>query len=167
MKKLLSLFLLFFISVTCFSQTKKTTSQSSKKAPKFYYKVGLVSSLPTDTYKDQNKISIGSTFFEASYIRSKKVHITANSGYLRYANDGESYAQIPVLIGVKYRIDNMFHFGASGGGVFFNTKGDANFMFSPFIGIQANKISFDVRYFNTLRKENSIKTTALVFSYTL
>ena len=75
---------------------------------------------------------------------------------------------IPVMAGVRYHIDEMFYFGASGGGTFYNQSkyGSLDFMYSPHIGIQAKRLSFDIRYVNTL-KTNPVKTTALVFSYTL
>ena len=138
-------------------------------AQKFGYKVGLLASLPTDTYADQSKIAIGSTFFEASYKRSEKIDFTLNAGYLRYTNDGEAFAQVVLMPGVRYNIDKLFHFGTNAGGAIYNRKdiGKLDFIFSPFIGLTANKITIDVRYMNTVKGEQSIKTTGIVFSYTL
>jgi len=173
MKKLFFLFLaIAAISFSAFSQKAKPAATkpapAKTKVSKLTYRVGLASSLPTDTYQGQTKISIGSTFFEAGYSYSKKITLTANSGYLRYTNGGESFAQIPLLVGAKYHIDNMFYFGISSGATTYNKfdYGKFDFMYSPYIGIQAKRLSFDVRYYNTL-KTNPIKTTALVFSYTL
>lgn len=162
----------FFLLVAIIAVSFTAFAQKGKPAPvkktKYGYRVGLISSMPTDTYQGQDKIGIGSTFFEASYKYSKKVSFTANSGYLRYVNAGEYYAQIPVMAGVRYHIDEMFYFGASGGGTFYNQSkyGSLDFMYSPYVGIQAKRLSFDIRYVNTL-KTNPVKTTALVFSYTL
>lgn len=166
MKKLLVLFTAICISLSGSSQKGNTPSP---KKELLKYRVGLITSLPTDTYAAQRKVGIGSTFFEASYVVSKKFVATGSAGYLRYVNEGESFSQVPVMVGLKHPIDNLFYFGVSAGLAFYNNNdyGKTDFIFSPYIGLQAKKISFDIRYLNTPKGEESIKTTAIVISYTL
>ena len=142
---------------------------SAQKFPKLNYKVGLITSLPTDSYADQSKVSIGSTMFEVYDSVSKKIDITLNAAYLRYTNSGESFAQIVLMPGVRYHINSLFHFGANVGAAGYNRKdiGKLDFIYSPFIGLTAGKITIDVRYLNTVKGEKSIKTNTLSFLYKL
>jgi len=159
MKKASILLSIILTGLFCNAQTKS----------KFNYKVGLVASLPTDTYAEQSKIAVGSTIFEGYYVRSSKVDLTMNAGYLRYTNGGEAFAQVFAMPGARYKMDNLFHFGCNLGGAIYNRSdvGKLDFMFSPFIGLTANKITIDIRYFNTVKGERSIKTNAITFLYTL
>ena len=109
------------------------------------------------------------TAFKSSKF-SKKLSITANSGYLRFQKtDGTSYARIPVTIGLKYPINDIFYFGASTGVSYYNKSsfGSNEFLFSPFVGLQVKHISVDARYFNFTNSDNTNKTVGLVFSYIL
>jgi hypothetical protein len=114
-----------------------------------------------------------STMGEVSYKNtkvSKKISLTANVGYLRFTSvDGNGYAKIPVMVGVRYPINETFYFGASAGPSFYNKKenGETEFGYSPYIGFQVKKLSADFRYLNFTRKYYVQKTLGIVFSYTL
>ena len=101
---------------------------------------------------------------------SKKISLTANAGYLRFTSvDGSEYAKIPVMVGVRYPINETFYFGASAGPSFYNKKsnGETELVYSPYIGFQVKKLSADFRYLNFTRKDYVQKTLGIVFSYTL
>lgn len=137
-------------------------------AQKLTYRIGLVTSLPTDTDVSTTRITLGSTVGEVSRTISKKVVATGSVGYTRYQDkEGMKFSQIPVCVGAKYIIDSMFHFGANAGIAFYNKKSmTADFIYSPFVGMQIKRICIDARYVNTVKTE-PIKVLALVFSYTL
>lgn len=141
---------------------------AQKKVSKFNYRVGLVTSLPTDNDIPQTTITLGSTLGEMSYKVSKKISATANVGYTRYEDkDNIQFAQIPVTLGARYHIDQQFYFGANAGIAPYNKSAlGTDFIYSPYVGMQIKKISIDARYMNTVRPE-PIKVICLVFSYTL
>lgn len=151
-------FLLFLlISIQSFSQ-------------KYNYKVGIITSLPADIYGDSYRVGIGSGFFEVSRFVSKKIDVLANSGYVRFMGEGSyKFAQIPALVGVKYKLNDKYYFGASSGISIYNKKqyGEYNWTFSPFVGMNFKKISVDVRYWNSINSEIPPKSLTAVFSYTL
>lgn len=144
------------------------SASAQKKASKFNYRVGLVTSLPTDVDVPTTKITLGSTLGEVSYKVSKKVTATGNLGYTRYENrEGVVFAQIPITIGGRYHIDQQFYFGANAGIAPYNKSAmGTDFIYSPYIGMQLKKISIDARFMNTVKTE-PIKVLSLVFSYTL
>jgi hypothetical protein len=167
MKKVIMFLGIMMVSYCSFSQTKSTT-------PKFSYKVGLVTGLPVDTYGDGYRINVGSTLLNACYKNSKfskKISLTGEIGYIGFTNQlDEKFAQIPVMAGLKYPINDMFYFGTCAGVTFYNKKsaGDQNFIYSPYVGIQVKRISADLRYWNTVKSNNvAMKTVGLTFSYSL
>lgn len=145
-----------------------TGAYAQKKVSKINYRVGLVTSLPTDSDIPQTSIALGSTLGEVSYKLSKKISATFNVGYTRYEDkDNIQFAQIPVTLGGRYHIDNQFYFGANAGLAPYNKSAlGTDFIYSPYIGMQLKKISIDAKYMNTVRPE-PIKVICLVFSYTL
>lgn len=159
MKKVVFCLFLSVISVCSFAQ---------KKAPKFGWKLGLLTSLPADNDVPATRVSLGSTFGDVTLPLSKKVTAVGNVAYIKYKdNEGKAFSQVPVWIGAKYSIDNQFYFGGSAGLCFYNKSSyGTDFQFSPYVGMQIKKISIDARYINTVRTE-PIKVIALVFSYTL
>ena len=162
MKKLLLVFAAVTVAAT-------TTFAQKKSNGKFGWKIGLLTSLPTDLDVPQTRITLGSTVGEVNRKLSKKITATGSMAYVRYTDtEGRDFAQIPVLLGARYAIDNQFYFGANAGVAFFNKSefGSTSFLYSPYIGMQIKKISIDARYMNTVREE-PIKVICLVFSYTL
>jgi len=166
MKKIIILLGITMLSYCSFAQTKST--------PKFSYKAGLVTSLPIDVYGEGYRIGIGSVLLNASYKNqkfSKKISLTGDVGYVRFKTEvSNEFAQIPVMVGLKYPISDMFYFGTSAGLTFYNKKsaGDQNFIYSPYVGIQVKRVSADLRYWNTVKdNNNSTKTVGLTFSYSL
>ena len=157
------------LSYCSFSQTKSVSGTEKK----LNYRVGIMSSVPVDIYGDDYRIGLGSTLLEASYKNvkfSKKISLVLNAGYVRMGSKVlEEYAQIPVMVGARYPINDVFYFGTSAGVTFYNKKdfGSQNFMYSPYIGFQVKHLSVDLRYLNTVKKESSLKTLGLAFSYTL
>ena len=154
MKKIFSL--LLAVSITAISYAQ------------FSYKLGIVTSLPTDADVPQTSIGLGSTLGEMSYPLSKKICATGTLGYTRYKDaEGSKFSQVPLSVGARYAIDSMFHFGANVGVAFYNKKSyGSDFVYTPYIGLRVKKVTFDVHYFNTVRTE-PIKLLSLVFSYTL
>jgi hypothetical protein len=104
-------------------------------------------------------------------VKSKKVTETFNAGYVRLTSTEGTFTQIPVLAGLRYKVNEVLYFGASGGINIFTDQnhGHTQFMFSPYVGVQSRKISVDARYINSSNrgKETDYKTLSLVFSYTL
>jgi len=157
-------------SINTFGQTPtvKTTTTS-----KFNYRVGIATGLPVDVNVEESRLKTSSTMGEVSYKNtklSKKITLTANAGYLRFTStDGMGYAKIPVMVGVRYPINETFYFGASAGPSFYNKKenGTTELVYSPYVGLQVKKISCDFRYLNFTRKDYVQKTIGLVFGYTL
>lgn len=146
---------------------------SQTKTPHFTYKVGIATSLPVDVNQNENTINVSSAIVESAFKSSKfskKLSIVFNSGYLRFKKaDGTNYARIPVTVGLKYPINDIFYFGASSGVSYYNksTFGKNEFLFSPFVGLQVKHISVDARYLNFTNSDNTNKTVGLVFSYIL
>lgn len=167
MKKVLLSLAIIFIAATSFGQTKTTK-------PTVNYRVGIATALPVDVYGAAPRIGIGSTFLEATCnpYPSKKITYTTSVGYFRIAT-GEgvsSYSQIPALVGARYAVNSTLYFGGAAGTAFYTKKGqgDPDFAFSPYVGAQTRHISVDARYFNFWKGTgSSVKTLALVFSYTL
>jgi hypothetical protein len=165
MKQLFLVLAIMVTSYCSFAQTKAT--------PKFGYKVGITTALPVDVSADASRIKTSSTMGEISYKNpkfSKKISITFNTGYLRFTSEAESkYAKIPVMVGLRYPINDIFHFGASIGPSFYNKKvyGTSEFVYSPYIGLQVKKLSADFRYLNFTKKDYVQKTIGIVFSYSL
>lgn len=145
-----------------------TGAFAQKKVSKVNYRVGLVTSLPTDVDVPATRITLGSTLGEMSYKVSKKITATGNLGYTRYEDkEGTVFAQIPITLGARYHIDQQFYFGANAGIAPYNKSAmGTDFIYSPYIGMQLKKISIDARYMNTVKSE-PIKVLSLVFSYTL
>lgn len=157
------------LSYCSFSQTKPTTGTERK----FNYRVGIMSSVPVDIYGDDYRVGLASSLLEASYKNvkfSKKISLIFNTGYIRMSSKvSEEYAQIPIMVGARYPINDVFYFGTSAGVTFYNKKefGGQNFIYSPYIGFQIKHLSVDLRYLNTVKKESSLKTLGMTFSYTL
>jgi len=145
-----------------------SASAQQKKISKFNYRIGIVTSLPTDIDVPATRITLGSTLGEVSYKVSKKITATGNLGYTRYQDkEGGVFAQVPITIGGRYHIDQQFYFGANAGIAPYNKKAmGTDFIYSPYIGMQLKKISIDARFMNTVKSE-PIKVLCLVFSYTL
>lgn len=143
----------------------------SQKTSKFSYKVGLATSLPVE--QTGTHIGFGSTFLEASstLIKSKKITETFNTGVMRFTSSEGNFAQVPILLGAKYKVNQNVYFGVSAGASIFTGKdmGNPQFTYTPYIGVQVNKISAEARYFNSFNdnKDASYKTIGLVFGYTL
>ena len=156
MKKVV-LSIALFASMSSFAQ--KTTS-------KFNYKIGFVTPLPTDLNSSTPQIGLGSTMGEVTYRVSEKIVAAGNVGYIRFNNQDANFSQIPVTVGARYIINEQFYFGANAGLASYNKGGHTDFIYSPYLGIQLNKISVDFRYFNTVKPE-SIRVVGLVFSYSL
>lgn len=157
MKKVLLIVALLATSV-CFAQTSK----------KFSYKLGFVTPLPVDLNSTSLQIGLGSTIGEVGYKVSEKITATGNLAYIRFVNSQDAkLSQIPLMVGAKYTINKQFYFGAAIGGAAYNKAGSGtNFIYSPYLGMQLNKISVDLRYMNTVKTE-SIRVIGFVFSYTL
>jgi len=168
MKKLLVI-LGVITSITTFGQSQTKVSSMAK----FNYRVGIATGLPVDVNSEESRLKTSSTMGEVSYKNtklSKKISLTANVAYLRFTGvDGNGYAKIPVMVGVRYPINETFYFGASAGPSFYNKKenGETEFGYSPYIGFQVKKLSADFRYLNFTRKDYVQKTLGIVFSYTL
>jgi hypothetical protein len=148
-----------FIILTAFATT-------TAYAQKLSYKVGIVTSLPVSV--TGTTIKTGSTMVEASKKVSNKILATANTGYVRLTSQEVTIAQIPVLVGAKYKVTDQWYFGA-GVGVTIPTKkayGKTEFGYSPYIGYQKGHISVDTRYYLS-GLNTPLSTVALVFSYTL
>ncbi len=158
MKKVFSLLLLAVtITAVSYGQSKS----------KFSYKLGILTSVPTDADVPQTSIGLGSTLGEVSYKLSNKVSATGTLGYTRYKDaQGTKFSQIPVSVGARYAIDSMFHFGATAGLAFYGKSSGTDFVYTPYIGLTVKKVTFNIHYFNTVKTE-PIKLLALVFSYTL
>lgn len=169
MKKLLVI-LGVIASINTFGQTP---SVKTSKTTKFNYRVGIATGLPVDVNVEESRLKTSSTMGEVSYKNtklSKKISLTVNAGYLRFTStDGNEYAKIPVMLGLRYPINDIFYFGASAGPSYYNKKenGTTEFVYSPYIGLQVKKISCDFRYLNFNRKDYCQKTIGLVFGYTL
>jgi hypothetical protein len=162
MKKVLISTFAITLSIAAFAQ--------QKKAPvKFGWKIGLLTSLPADNDVPATRIALGSTFGDVTYPVSKKITAIGNVAYIKYKDEeGKSFSQVPVMLGCSYKINEMFHFGANAGVAFYNRNANSNadFIYTPFVGMDINKISIDARYINTV-KDEPIKVLALVFSYKL
>lgn len=164
MKKITLIVGMLVASVCTFAQTQTKT----KTKPN--YRVGLMTALPVDVYADTYKVGLASMTAEISYKVSPKATLTFNSGYIRMSADSQpDFAQIPVLGGVRYALNQNFYFGGSTGISFYNKKafGSTDFMYVPYIGYQSKHISVDLNYLNTVKKESAMKTLALTVSYTL
>ena len=162
MKKVLISAFAVTLAIASFGQAKTAKA-------KFGWKIGLLTSLPADNDVPATRITLGSTFGDVTYPVSPKITAVGNVAYIKYRdNEGKSFSQVPVMVGASYKINNQFHFGANAGVAFYNRQinSKANFIYTPFVGIDFNKISIDARYVNTVRTE-SIKVLALVFSYKL
>jgi hypothetical protein len=135
---------------------------------KLSYKIGLMTSVPAEVNASKETIAIGSTFMEVSKKLSEKIIATGNVGYIKF-NADTKFALIPVMLGVRYPLNESLNFGVSGGVGVYNTKavGTQNFMFSPFIGATVKRLSIDARYISVVDKNNPIKTLALVFGFSL
>jgi hypothetical protein len=160
MKKIL-LSAAVLLSATAFAQTTPTS--------KFGWKLGLLTSLPTDTDIPATRIALGSTTGEVNYKLSKKITATGSLSYIRYnSSENVKFAQVPVTVGARYAIDQQFYFGASTGLAFYNKKefGTTDFIYSPYVGMQIKKIAVNFNYINTV-KDEPIKVLALSFNYTL
>ena len=164
MKKITMILALMIASYCTFAQTTTT------KASKTNYRVGLVTTVPVDVYGEDYHVGLASTLFEVSYKICPKATLTLNSGYVRMSAESKpTYAQIPVLVGVRYPLSNTFYIGAAGGVSFYNKSefGKSNFMYEPYIGFQQKHISVDLNYFNTVKNDAGTKTLAITVSYTL
>ena len=152
-------FILPFLIVISFTST----------AQKNTYKIGLITPLPVDIYGDEFHLTIASSFFTYENKISNKFQFTAHSGYLRFTNCTENYAQIPILIGAKYNLNSQYYFGASTGVSLYNKKqyGTYVYTYSPYIGINFKKISVETRYFNSVNSDNPPKYLSFVFNYSL
>lgn len=147
-----------------------TFAQTTTKASKTNYRVGLVTTVPVDVYGEDYHVGIASTSFEVSYKVCQKATLTLNSGYIRMSAESKAtYAQIPVLAGVRYPLSSSFYLGAAAGISLYNKSefGSSDFMYEPYIGFQQKHISVDLNYFNTVKKDAGTKTLALTVSYTL
>ena len=163
MKKVTLILVMMVASHFTFAQTKKASSNLS-------YRVGLVTTVPMDIYQDNYHVGLGSTLFEVGYKMSPKATLTLNSGYIRMsATDKPSFAQIPLLGGIRYPLSPTFYIGAAAGISFYNKKeyGSTNFMYTPYIGFQIKHISVDLNYLNTVKTNDALKTLSLTVSYSL
>ena len=157
-------------SIATFGQTPAVKTPTTSK---FNYRVGIATGLPVDVNVEESRLKTSSTMGEVTYKNtkiSKKITLTADAGYLRFTKtDGNGYAKIPVMLGLRYPINETFYFGASAGPSFYNKKeyGTTEFIYSPYIGLQVKKISVDFRYLNFTRKDYVQKTLGIVFTYTL
>jgi hypothetical protein len=158
-----------FLSAVAITLTIASFGQQKKTPVKFGWKIGLLTSLPADNDVPATRISLGSTFGDVTYPISQKITAIGNVAYIKYKDEeGKSFSQIPVMVGASYKINEMFHFGANAGLAFYNksANSNANFIYTPFVGMDIKKISIDARYINTV-KDEPIKVLALVFSYKL
>ena len=147
-----------------------TFAQTTTKVSKTNYRVGLVTTVPVDVYGQDYHVGIASSLFEMSYKVCPKATLTLNTGYIRMSAEGKAtYAQIPVLAGVRYPLNNQFYIGAAAGISLYNKSeyGSSDFMYEPYFGYQSKHISIDLNYFNTVKKDAGTKTLALTVSYTL
>lgn len=162
MKKVVLLMMLFVgLGMTSFAQ-------------RFNYRVGLMTSLPLDVYSsDETHLSVGSVILEANgmVIKSSKIVQTLSTGYLRFGSSNGTFTQIPILAGLKYRVNPILYFGASTG-VSVNTdktNGKEQFTYSPYLGVQVKKVNIEGRFWNSSRKDDktqNFKTLGLVIGYT-
>jgi hypothetical protein len=146
-----------------------TVSFAQTSSSKIGYKIGVLTSLPTDTDVPSTRITLGSTTGEVNYKVSKKITATGSVSYIRYTNaENVKFAQIPVTVGTRYAIDQQFYFGANAGLAFYNKKafGTTDFIYSPYVGMQIKKIAVNFNYINTV-KDEPVKVLALSFNYTL
>lgn len=159
--------------ITSINSIGQTQTVKTPAAYKFNYRVGIATGLPVDVNAEESRLKTSSTMGEVSYKNSKfskKISVTGNAGYLRFTSaEGLQYSKIPVMIGLRYPINDIFYFGASAGPSFYNKKenGTTEFVYSPYVGLQVRKISCDFRYLNFTRKDYVQKTIGLVFGYTL
>ncbi len=148
---------LFAVAITAVSYSQKKS---------FSYKLGVVTSIPADV-DASTSIGLGSTLGEVSYPLSKKIDAVGTVGYTRYKDAEGKFSQIPVSVGARYQIDQLFHFGATVGLGFYNKSSLGNdVVYTPYVGLKMKKITCDIHYFNTIRTE-PIKLIGLVFSYSL
>ena len=160
MKKVVLLLAIMSTAFCAFSQTRTS---------KIKYRVGITTPLPLDVYGDQPVVNLGSTLVEANCELSKALTLTLNSGYTRITENGRTFSQIPVLLGLRHPLNESFYFGGAAGMSIYTKKGegDTEVTFSPYVGYQVKHLSVDFRYLNNLRKEGSLRTIALTISYTL
>ena len=160
MKKLI---LLSFLAIS--------TAVNAQKLQKPDFSVGLASAIPTDANStDRVHINLGSTWFQVSTKYNNKFTGIVDFGYLRFKGDPETnFAVVPMLVGLKYYVNDNVYFGSSAGLGFYNKKnnGTTSFTFSPFVGVKMNHVNLDARYINIVEKNVPIKTIGLVLSYTL
>lgn len=160
MKKLVFIIVLFV----------SLTSSYAQKLQKPDFSVGLMTALPTDANSEKAHVNIGSTWFQVSTKYNKKFTGIVDFGYIRFKADPETnFAVVPMMVGLKYFVNESAYFGSSAGLGFYNKKesGTSSFSFAPFIGVKMNHINVDARYISIVEKTNPIKTIALVVSYTL
>lgn len=129
------------------------------------FKLGLVNSIDIDDKLKHGSAILGSAMAELDYSYTGTVAFTLNVGYLRNDNSGEGFSQFPVLAGIKYRFDETFYTGISGGVSWFDEKiRGTQFTFSPMVGANIKRLSVDIRYLHTTI-HNPLMTTAIVISY--
>lgn len=159
MKKLVLLFAAF-----------ATLSASAQKLQKPDLSIGLATAIPTDANSDRVHVDLGSTMFQVSTKYNKKFTGIVDFGYLKFKGDPETnFAVVPMMVGLKYFVNESAYFGSSAGVGFYNKKdnGSTSFSFAPFIGVKMNHVNVDARYISIVEKTSPVKTIALVVSYTL
>lgn len=177
--KIMSAFLMFFISVISYAQPasrsvkasdKLNTKIDQKKLDKsIKYRVGIIANIPVNVATNY-KIDIGSTFFEVSKPITKKIDVVGNFGFLRFRDGGINQStqipnQWPIMGGARCFVFNNLYFGASAGASFYQTQRDARFIYSAHLGYKYKKLSLDYRYINWWKSTNIENVTALVASY--
>lgn len=147
-----------------------TLSASAQKLQKPNFSIGLATAIPTDANSEKVHVNLGSTWFQLSTKYDKKFTGIVDFGYIKFKGDTETnFAVIPLMMGLKYTVNESVYFGSSAGIGFYNKKdnGTNSFMFAPFIGVKMNHVNVDARYISIVEKTNPVKTIALVVSYTL
>jgi len=142
----------------------------AQKLQKPNLSVGLVTALPTDANSEKVHVNLGSTWFQVSTKYNNKFTGIVDFGYVRFKADPETnFATVPMMVGLKYFVNESAYFGSSAGLSFYNKKdnGTTSFSFAPFIGVKMNHVNVDARYISIVEKTNPVKTIALVVAYTL
>lgn len=157
MKKLLTVCMLI-ASISAFSQNK------------WNLRVGVLTPIPVNV-SQQYRMDMGSGLASVSYAATKKLDITATSGYLRFQGFGgnEDFTNIPALLGARYHVNDHVYFGVSAGPAFFNKEfpNDNRVLYSPHVGYKTGHVSIDANYFNWYDLDNNYNNIALCISYTL
>lgn len=147
-------------------------TQFSFGQSKWGYKIGVVTPLPFFTQSSYT-VHPSSALGQINYQLSDKFKANATTGYLRFRPNDPEYdiiSSVPVMIGATYDITDALYIGVSAGPSYINeTEGVLDkairVIYSPYIGIQSNRWSVDLNYFNWEEVPDELNSLTICVSY--